>query len=161
MTPLPPARISRHLQMKHRGLVGAPAGRSPFPITAYMQRRRLEVTINKIKPSLQPWSYLIGFLLLHFSSADASGINAEQPQFTRNRLLQKKTRLSTSKNLETSEEVAKRSRKGQVPAVQGIAHRQTSHPKASASLVATCYRLGTHSTLTLALYNFWEALNNT
>lgn len=80
---------------------------------------------NKIKPSQQAWSYLVGFLLLHFSSADASGINAEQPQFTRNRSLQKKTRLTTSKNLETSEEVAKRSRKGQVPAVQGIAHRQT------------------------------------
>lgn len=83
------------------------------------------MTINKIKPSLQPWSYLVGFLLLHFSSADASGINAEQPQFTRNRSLQKKTRLTTSKNLETSEEAAKRSGKGQVPAVQGITHRQT------------------------------------
>lgn len=78
------------------------------------------MTIKKTEPSQQAWSYLVGFLLFHFSSADDSGINAEQPQFTQNRLLQKKTRLTTSKNLETSEEVAKRSGKGQVPAVQGI-----------------------------------------
>lgn len=113
------------------------------------------MTIKKTEPSQQAWSYLVGFLLFHFSSADDSGINAEQPQFTQNRLLQKKTRLTTSKNPETSEEVAKRSGKGQVPVVQGITQKQTSRPKTSASLVAICYRLGAHSTLTPALCNFW------